>query len=101
MGLFAMAGGAPPSGEAFCCCSLYLVLPLVLLLSAMSATRGSFGHALCALGLAGSLLALALVGVAGYEPPDDWEVIDEQAMGRRVALLYAGVAAIPVVCLTQ
>lgn len=99
MGLFAIAGGAPPSGEEICCCSLYLVLPLVLLLSAMSAARESFGYALFALGLAGSLLALTLVGIAGYEPSDDWEVVDEQAMGRWVAWMYAGVAAIPVVCL--
>lgn len=99
MGLFAIAGGAPPSGEGMCCCSLYLVLPLVLLLSAMSAARESFGYAMFALGLAGSLLGLVLVGIAGYEPSDDWEVADEQAMGRWVALMYAGVAAIPVVCL--
>ena len=99
MGLFAIAGGAPPSGESVCCCSLYIVLPSVVLLSAISAKRESFWYAGLALALAGAPLALTLVGIAGYEPSEDWEVMDEQVMGRRVALLYTGTVAVAVLSL--
>jgi hypothetical protein len=100
MGLFAIASGEPfGDEEAMGCCGLFIVLPSVVLISALSAKRESFWYAGVALALSGSLLALILVVIAGYQPSDDGDVMSVQAAGRRLAWWYAGTVAIAVLAM--
>ncbi|MBY0228144.1 MAG: hypothetical protein K2W96_02570 [Gemmataceae bacterium] len=95
MGLLALAGGVGPGGEAYCaCCGWFLVLPTVVILSLMAVSRASYQYAIFALALAGLPLAVVLVGVANYQPSTDWEVADEQELGRSLVWWFAGMLLI-------
>jgi hypothetical protein len=90
MQLFAIAGGAGPGDEdVLVCCFVFPLLPLVAFLACLAAYRNAALPAVVGVVLAGlPYLALRSM-VAGYRPSDDWEVMDEQATGRKQVGWYA------------
>jgi hypothetical protein len=93
--LLGIAGGAGAGDEdALGCCFVFPLLPLVAFFACLAVYRNATLPAIVALVLAG-LPYLALRGmVAGYQPSDDWEVMAEQATGRKLIGSYQWLVAV-------
>jgi hypothetical protein len=83
MELFAIAGGAPPSGEVLLNgCGVICLLPFFLFLVGWAVARNAVWAALLALVLVGLPYLMLWNAVAGYQPSDDGDVMSDQAAGR-------------------
>jgi hypothetical protein len=100
--LLALAGGgaAPGAEDLLWLCGLFVVLPAVLLLALVAVVGDAPWAGWTAVAVAGLLYLVARGVVAGYQPSDDWEIADEQALGRWLVEFYLwllGAAGIAVV----
>lgn len=101
MHLLAIAGGAGPGDEdVLGCCFMFPLLPLVVFLAGLAAYRNAVWPAILALALGGLPYFVLRGMVAAYQPSDDWEVMDEQATGRKLVGSYLWLVAVSVVSLT-
>ena len=90
MFLLALAGGATAlAGEdVLGCCGGFIIMPAVVLLILVAWVADSPWAGWTALAVAGLTYLVASLMVAGYEPSRDWEVVEEQATGVRLAEQY-------------
>jgi hypothetical protein len=100
--LIALAGGAGPGDEdVLGCCGMCPVLPLAILLAGWAVYRKIAWPACLALLLSGLPYLYLHSKVAGYQPSDDWEIMGEQATGRKFVWFYglvAGAAGLALLC---
>jgi hypothetical protein len=94
--LLALAGGgaAPGEEDLLWCCGLFVVLPAVVLLALVAVVSDATWAGWAALAVAGLPYLAAQAVVAGYQPTADWEVADEQALGRRLVGRYVWLVAV-------